>query len=338
KIQFYFTPDAEAPSELMAYIPEHKALLQSEEINHTLHNLLTLRGAQVRNGLKWSRYIHNTIEWFGDDVEISFGSHHWPTWGNAEIVDLWKKQRDLYRYIHDEVLRLANHGSTLLEVGDEVKLPDSLGQLFANRGYYGTVNHNAKAQYQLYFGYFTGNPADLHPLPPVDAGKKFVEYMGGADNLIKKAQADYDMGEYRWVAQALNYLVFADPDNKAAKELLAKTYDQMGYQAESGPWRNFYLSGAKELRDGVVKAATPNTSSPDIVRNLGLDTYLDYLAVRLNHTKAADKVMTFKIEMPDTKQKFVIYNENGVMNYTLDKPMPQLFWIVACLMTLTLVK
>ncbi|NOQ90947.1 MAG: MBL fold metallo-hydrolase [Gammaproteobacteria bacterium] len=319
KMQFYYTPDAEAPAELMAYLPEHKALLQSEEINHTLHNLYTLRGAQVRNGLKWSKYIHNTIEWFGDDVEVSFGSHHWPTWENDKIISFWKKQRDVYRYIHDETLRLANHGHTLLEVGDMVKLPDSLGKYFAVRGYYGSVNHNAKAQYNLYFGYFSGNPADLYPLPPEAAGKKFVEYMGGADNILNKAQKDYDKGEYRWVATALNNVVFADPDNKAAKELLAKTYDQMGYQAESGPWRNFYLSGAKELRDGVVKAATPNTGSADIVRNLGLTTYLDYLAVRLNGPKAGDKVMTFNVAMPDKKEIFVLYIENGVMNYTLGK-------------------
>ena len=323
KMLFYYTPEAEAPTELMAYIPQHKALLQAEEINHTLHNLYTLRGAKVRNGLKWSKYIHNTIEWFGDDVEVSFGSHHWPTWGNKEIVTFWKKQRDVYRYIHDEVLRLANHGYTLLEVGDMVKLPDSLAKHFAVRGYYGSVNHNAKAQYNLYFGYFTGNPADLYPLPPEVAGKKFVEYMGGADNIIKKAQGDYDNGEYRWVATALNYVVFADPNNTAAKELLAKTYDQMGYQAESGPWRNFFLSGAKELRDGVTKAATPNTASPDIVRNLGLETYLDYLAVRVNGPKAGGKVMTFNVEMPDRKEKFVIYIENGVMNYTMGKHVEQ---------------
>jgi alkyl sulfatase BDS1-like metallo-beta-lactamase superfamily hydrolase len=314
-----YTPEAEAPAELMFYMPGKKAMMQAEEINHTLHNLYTLRGAKVRDGLKWSKYIHDTIVRFGDDVEVSFGSHHWPTWGNEAIVDYWKKQRDVYRYIHDEVLRLANHGYTMLEVGDLVELPDSLGQTFANRGYYGSVNHDAKAQYQLYFGYFSGNPADLYPLPPEAAGKKFVEYMGGADAVIEKAQADYDKGEYRWVATALNNVVFADPSNKAARELLAKTYDQMGYQAESGPWRNFYLSGAKELRDGIMTAATPDTGSPDIVRNLGLETYLDYLAVRLNHPNAAGKVITLNVVMPDVKEKFVIYVENGVMNYTLDE-------------------
>lgn len=319
KMIFMYTPHAEAPSELMFYMPDKKAMCQAEEINHTLHNLLTLRGAQVRNGLLWSKYIHQTIELFGSDVEISFGSHHWPTWGNSEIIDFWKKQRDLYRYIHDEVLRLANHGSTLLEVGDEVQLPDSLAQTFANRGYYGSVNHNAKAQYQLYFGYFTGNPADLHPLPPEMAGKKFVEYMGGADAVIEKARADFERGEYRWVATALNHVVFAEPNNAAAKALLADTYDQMGYQAESGPWRNFFLSGASELRGGVQSVATPNTASADIVRNLGLETYLDYLAVRLNHPKAAAEVITLNVTMPDREQKFVIYVENGVMNYTLDK-------------------
>ena len=174
KMVFLNTPGAEAPAELMFYMPEKKAMCQAEEINHTLHNLYTLRGAQVRNGLKWSKYIHETIERFGGDVEVSFGSHHWPTWGNEEIVDFWKKQRDVYRYIHDEVLRLANHGGTLLEVAEDIELPDSLAKTFASRGYYGSVNHNAKAQYQLYYGFFTGNPADLHPLPPETAGAKFV--------------------------------------------------------------------------------------------------------------------------------------------------------------------
>ncbi|MBW2242024.1 MAG: MBL fold metallo-hydrolase [Deltaproteobacteria bacterium] len=316
---FMNTPGAEAPAELMFYMPGKKAFCQAEEINHTFHNLYTLRGAQVRNGLKWSKYIHESIEMFGDEVQVSFGSHHWPTWGNQEIVDYWKKQRDLYRYVHDEVLRLANHGYTLLEVGEMVELPDSLGKSFASRGYYGSVNHNAKAQYQLYFGFFTGNPADLHPLPPETAGKKFVDYVGGAAAVIEKARTDYERGEYRWAATALNYVVFADPDNKTAKDLLAQTYEQMGYQAESGPWRNFYLSGAKELRDGVVKTATPNTGSPDIVRNLGLETYLDYLAVRLNHPKAAAHDMTFNVSLPDVGEKFVLSVENGAMNYTLGK-------------------
>ena len=317
KMTFLDTPGAEAPAELMFYIHKHKALMQAEQINHTMHNLYTLRGAQVRNGLKWSKYIHDTINRFGEEVEISFGSHHWPTWGNERIVEYWKGQRDTYRYIHDEVLRLANHGLTMLEVAEAVKLPDSLAQRFANRGYYGSVNHNAKAQYQLYFGWFSGNPSELHELPPVEEGKKFVEYMGGAANIIEKARVDFGKGEYRWVATALNHVVFAEPDNKEARALLADTLQQMGYQSESGPWRNFYLSGAMELRNGVKKATTPETGSADIVQNLGLETYLDYLAVRLNHPKAADVQLKLNFDMPDVDEKFVLEIENGVMNYTL---------------------
>lgn len=316
---FMNTPGAEAPAELMFYMPEKKAFCQAEEINHTLHNLLTLRGAQVRNGLKWSKYIHEAIELFGDDVEISFGSHHWPTWGNEEIVEFWKVQRDAYRYIHDEVLRLANHGYTLKEVAEEIAYPDSVAKAFASRGYYGTVNHDAKAQYQLYFGYFTGNPAELYPLPPDQAGVKFVEYMGGADNVIAKAKKDYDNGEYRWAATALNYVVFAEPDNTNARQLLANVYTQLGYQSESGPWRNFFLTGAKELREGVNVLPAPSTASADVVKNLGLETYLDFLGVSLNHPKAAGRVITLNFVMPDRDQRFVIYVENGVLNYTLGK-------------------
>jgi alkyl sulfatase BDS1-like metallo-beta-lactamase superfamily hydrolase len=315
---FLNTPGAEAPAELMFYIPKYKAMMQAEEINHTLHNLYTLRGAKVRSGDLFAKYINETINRFGDEVEVSFGSHHWPTWGNDEILELWKGQRDTYRYIHDETLRLANTGETMLEIAEELTLPDSLAKKFSNRGYYGSVSHNAKAQYQLYFGWFSGNPSELHELPPVEEGKKFVEYAGGADAVIEKARADYEAGEYRWVATALNHVVFADPENVQAKNLLADALTQMGYMAESGPWRNFYLSGAKELRDGVIKAATPDTASPDIVRNLPLETYLDYLAVRLNHPKAAGEEIALNFVMPDVGDEFVVTVTNGVMNYTLD--------------------
>ena len=318
EMTFLNTPGAEAPAELMFYIHPYNAMMQTEIINHTLHNLYTLRGAQVRNGLLWSKYIHETITRFGNEVEVSFGSHHWPTWGNERIVDFWEGHRDTYRYIHDEVLRLANHGLTMLEVAEAVTLPDSLAQRFANRGYYGSVSHDAKAQYQLYFGWFSGNPSELHELPPVEEGRKFVEYMGGADNVIEKARADYENGEYRWVATALNHVVFAEPDNAEAKAFLADTLEQLGFQAESGPWRNFYLSGAKELREGMIEVAAPETASADIVRNLGLETYLDYLAVRLNHPEAANTEISLNFVMPDVDERFVLMVENGVLNYTLD--------------------
>jgi alkyl sulfatase BDS1-like metallo-beta-lactamase superfamily hydrolase len=316
---FLYTPGAEAPSELMFYIPSLKAMCQAEEINHTLHNLYTLRGAKVRSGLLWSKYIHETIERFGDDVQVSFGSHHWPTWGNNDSIDLWSAQRDVFRYIHDQTLRLANHGYNGIEIAEMITLPDSLQTVWANRGYYGTVSHNVRAQYQLYFGWFDGNPANLHALPPTDAAKKYVEYMGGAEAILSKARKDFDRGEYRWVAMAVNHVVFADPANKQARALLANAYTQMGYQAESGPWRNFYLSGAKELRDGVKEAATPDTASADVVNNLSLPTLLDYLAVRYNGEKAAELKGTINLNLSDTEDNIAIYLGNGVLNYTLDK-------------------
>lgn len=318
---FHNTPGAEAPAELMFWIPKYKALMQAEEINHTLHNLYTLRGAVVRNGLLWSRYIHDTINRYGDEVEISFGSHHWPTWGNEEIVAFWNGQRDIYRYIHDEVLRLANHGKTMLEVAEEIRLPDSLATQFANRGYYGSVSHNAKSQYQLYFGWFSGNPSELWELPPEGEAAKFVEYAGGSAAVIERARKDFDAGNYRWVATALNHVVFAEPDNREAAHLLADTLEQLGFQAESGPWRNFYLTGAKELRDGVQPSESPiKTSSPDFIRALALRTYLDYLAVRLNGPKAAEAgAMTINLVLPDIDEEVGIVVGNGVMNYTIGR-------------------
>lgn len=319
EMTFLNTPGAEAPAELMFYIHPFKAMMQAEIINHTMHNLYTLRGAKVRSGDLFAKYIHDTINRFGDEVEVSLGSHHWPTWGNERIVDFWKGQRDTYRYIHDEVLRLANKGETMLEIAEQIQLPDELAKSFANRGYYGSLSHNAKAQYQLYFGWFSGNPSELHELPPVEEGTKFVEYAGGEEAIIEKARKDFEAGEYRWVATALNHVVFANPENKEARELLADTLTQMGYQAESGPWRNFYLSGAKELRDGVVRMGTPSTASPDMIQSLPLEIYLDYLAVRLNHPKAANSDIALNIVMPDVDEKVYLTVSNGVMNYTMDK-------------------
>ncbi len=318
EMEFLFTPGAEAPAEFMFWLPEYKALMQAEEINHVMHNLYTLRGAKVRSGDLWAKYIHDVINRYGDEVEISFGSHHWPTWGREQIVEFWKGQRDIYRYIHDETLRLANKGYTMLEIAERIELPDGLAGSFANRGYYGSVSHNAKAQYQLYFGWFSGNPAELNELPPTEEGAKFVEYAGGAEALIEKARADYEAGNYRWAATALNHLVFADGGNEAAKALLADTYTQLGYQAESGPWRNFYLSGARELRNGVTGGPAPATGSPDIIRGLPIEKYLDFLAMRLNHPEAADAEITLNFEMPDVGERFVVEIGNGVMNYTMD--------------------
>ena len=231
----------------------------AEIASHTLHNVYTLRGAKIRDALAWSRHINEAIHLFGGEAEVVFASHHWPTWGNAEILRFLKGQRDLYRYIHDETLRLANHGYGPAEIAEMVELPAGIAGSFANRGYYGSVSHNVKAVYTYYLGFFDGNPATLHQLPPVEGARKAVEYMGGADAVLARARADFEKGEYRWVAQAVNYVVFADPDNAAARELQADTLEQLGYQAENGTWRNFYLSAARELRDGVVVMPTPST-------------------------------------------------------------------------------
>jgi len=313
KTEFIFTPESEAPAEMMFYFPEYKAMCQAENISHTLHNLYTLRGAQVRNGQKWSKYIDKTITKWGDVVEVSFGSHHWPTWGNNNINKFWVKQRDLYRFIHDQTLRLANQGYTPIEIADMLKLPESLRKEFYNRDYYGTVSHNAKAQYQLYFGWFDGNPSNLNPLPPSDAAKKYVQFMGGADQVIKKSLTSYNRGEYRWVAEVMKQLVFAEPTNQQARFLLADAYEQLGYQAESGPWRNFYLSGAKELRVGVNPVKIGGTASPDIIKGMSTELYFNYLGMQFKGNENGDLKYNFNLDLTDTNEKVALIVSNGAV-------------------------
>ena len=316
RIVFQHTPGAEAPAELCFYLPQRRALCMAEIASHVLHNVYTLRGAKIRDALAWSRHINAAIHLFGREVEVEFGSHHWPTWGNAEIIRFLKGQRDLYRYIHDETLRLANHGFGPAEIAEMVELPAGIGQSFANRGYYGSVSHNVKAVYTYYLGFFDGNPATLHQLPPVEGARKAVEYMGGADAVLAKARADFEKGEYRWVAQAVNYVVFADPSNVAARELQADTLEQLGYQAENGTWRNFYLSAARELRDGVVVMPTPSTATPDAVTAMTVEMFLDFLAIRLNGPNAADRAYVFDLHFTDLGERYLLEVENGVLNHT----------------------
>jgi alkyl sulfatase BDS1-like metallo-beta-lactamase superfamily hydrolase len=256
---------------------------------------------------------------WGDKAEALFAQHHWPTWGNENVVELLQKQRDLYRYINDETLRLANQGYKMREIAEQIELPESLAIFWANRGYYGSLYHDVAATYVLYLGWFDGNPATLHELPPVEASKHYVEFMGGADAVLAKAKESYAKGDYRWVAQVVNHVVFADPDNHAAKDLQADALEQLGYQAESGPWRNFYLSGAKELREGVAKLPTPNTASPDTVRAMSPEMFFDYLGVRLNAPKAAAAKAVLNFDFGDTGGKYLIELENGVLNHTADR-------------------
>ncbi len=318
-IRFMMTPGAEAPAEFVFYIPKYKAFCQAEEINHTLHNLYTLRGAKVRNGQKWSQYIDDIIKEWGDDVEYSFGSHHWPKWNEEsddEIKIFWENQRDLYRFIHDQTLRMANTGMTPLEIANTLKLPKNIDTKFENRGYYGTVSHNARAQYQLYFGWFDGNPANLNKHTPHEAGKRYVEYMGGIAKILEKAEVTYREGDYRFVAEVLNHVIFSGTIDKSlnndyikAKQLLADAYEQLGYQSESGPWRNFYLSGAKELR-GEVGGASLVTASPDMIDGMPNDLLFNYLAMRFNGMDEDAQLMNKKILVrflyDDTKERKII--------------------------------
>ncbi len=311
---FMLAPGSEAPSEMLWYIEEKKLIESAEDVTHTLHNTYSLRGAKIREPLPWSKYINQAIVRWGDKAEVIMAQHHWPTWGNENVVNLLKSQRDLYRYINDQTM--ANEGLTRDEIAANFKLPNSLANTWANRGYYGSVSHDVKATYVLYLGWFDGNPATLDELPPEEAAKKFVEYMGGADAILSKAKTDFDQGNYRWVAQVVSKVVFADPNNQAARNLEADALEQLGYQAESGPWRNFYLTGAQELRNGVVKGPTPNTASPDTVRAMTPEMFFDYLAVHINGEKAADAKSVFNIDLGSDGGKYKLELENGVLNHT----------------------
>ncbi|SAL11035.1 beta-lactamase domain-containing protein [Caballeronia peredens] len=315
-LEILMAPESEAPSEFMFYLPKYKAFCAAEDATHTLHNLYTLRGAKVRDGLLWSKYLQSAIDMFGGNAEVLFASHYWPTWGNERIVPFLGAQRDMYRYLHDQTLRLANMGQTPLEIGEVIRLPDSLAKHWHCRSYYGTVYHDAVAQYNLRLGFFDGVPANLHRLPPTESGKRYVEYMGGAAAVIRKAHASYDKGDYRWVAEVMNHVVFAEPQNVAAKQLLADAYEQLGYQSESAPWRNFYLTGAMELRNGIQKVPAPQPQSPDTIRAMPLDMFLDFLGIRLDAERAAGKTVTFNLTLTDTKEQVVLGVENSAIHYS----------------------
>ncbi|MDE1351612.1 MBL fold metallo-hydrolase [Vibrio aestuarianus] len=323
KMVFQYTPGSEAPTEINTYFPDKKALWMAENSTNTMHNILTLRGAQVRDALKWSSYLQETIEMWGDEVEVKFQSHHWPLWGQDNINDYFKKQRDMYKYTHDQTVRLMNQGYIGSEISEIIQFPDEIENNWSTRGYYGTLRHNSRAVYQRYMGWYSGNPSDLNNLPPTNAAVKYVEYMGGESEVIKKAQADFDAGKYRWVAEVLKHVVFANPQSKKGKALLADTYEQLGYQSESGPWRSVYLQGAFELRNGTPSAGGTNTASPDIIKNMPPEMLFDYLAVRILPEKAAGKDFSININFTDLDEKYTLYVENSVLNHTkkqADKP------------------
>jgi alkyl sulfatase BDS1-like metallo-beta-lactamase superfamily hydrolase len=313
---FQYTPESEAPAELAFYLPAQKAYCGAEIVSKNMHNLYTLRGAKVRDALKWSGYIDDAIQRF-PDVEVVFTSHHWPTFGHERAVAFLKGQRDTYRFIHDQTLRLASQGATPREIAEQLELPPQLARSFANRGYYGTLRHNAKAVYQFYFGWYDGNPANLDPLPPVELGAKYVEAMGGAAAVKEKARAALERGDYRWAATLLDHLVFAGPDDAGAKELLARAYDQLGYQAESGVWRSVYLTGAHELRHGAPTTdPRDNRFAADIMARIPLELFFAAMATRLNGPRAAaEEPVTLNFVFTDVGETHVLNLENAVLHH-----------------------
>lgn len=302
----------EAPSEFVFYIPAFKALHTTEVVTRNLHNILTLRGAQVRDALRWSKVIDAMLLKWGGTAEVALASHHWPTWGADEVRALLTNQRDAYRYVHDRTLFLANRGATLHELSDATAEVPVQGRDFSTRGYYGTLNHDMKAVYQRYFGWWDGNPANFNPLPPEQSAPKYVALAGGADKLLAAGRAAIASGDYRWAAELLNKLVFAEPDNRAARGALASAYDQLGYQAESGAWRNYYLAAAASLRGNAVQAATSNGQSRSFVSAIPTAVFFDALATRFDAAKGAALNGTFQFLLPDSEESVAVVVGGGV--------------------------
>jgi alkyl sulfatase BDS1-like metallo-beta-lactamase superfamily hydrolase len=315
EFEFQMAPNSEAPAEMHFYIPRYRLLNLAENCTHNFHNLLPFRGADVRDALAWSKYLGEALQMWGAKAEAMCGQHHWPVWGTERVDTMIRQQRDLYKFAHDQTLRLMNHGLTATEIAEAIKLPKSLDGAWHGRGYYGHIRHNVKAIYQKYLGWYDANPANLDPLPPVEAGKKFVEYMGGADAILARAHKDFDNGEFRFIAQALSHLVFAEPDNAAARALLADTFEQLGYLAESSTWRNAYLFGAQELRQGMPNAP-PRPSMPrETLAALRTGQLWDMLGVRLNGPKAEGKHIVLNWTFTDTKENFALTLENCALTY-----------------------
>ncbi|CAG6391782.1 MBL fold metallo-hydrolase [Streptomyces cocklensis] len=287
RMVFQLTPGTEAPAELNIHFPDRAALCMAENATHNLHNLLTLRGAEVRDPHVWARYLAEAIDLFAGDCDVAFASHHWPVWGRERLIRFLGEQRDLYAYLHDQTLRMLNQGMTALEIAEQMQLPPALERAWHARGYYGSVSHNTKAVYQRYLGWFDGNPAHLWEHPPVEAARRYVDFMGGADEVVRRARESFADGDFRWVAQVVHHVLFAEPGHAGARELQADALEQLGYGSENGTWRNFYLMGALELRDGPVGTPTAPVSS-DMLGALTLDQLFDSLAIRVDGPRAWD--------------------------------------------------
>ncbi|MEH7453752.1 alkyl/aryl-sulfatase [Gottfriedia acidiceleris] len=311
--EFLLTPNTEAPAEMHFYIRDYKILFVSENANKLMHQIYTVRGAKTRDALHWANSLDKTIELFkNEEIDALLMIHAWPVWEKDNAINHLKLQRDLYKYMHDQTVRLANHGYTMDEIAEIIKLPKELDTYWGNRGYYGTLKHNSKGVYNYYLGYYSAHPSDLDPLPQVESGQKYVEYMGGAANILRQAKVDYEKGEYRWVAQVLKNVVMADPENSEAKNLLADAFEQLGYQAESANWRNIYLVGASELRYGINKDNSPLDVS-GIIKNMPVNEFLKLIAVKINGPKAEGRKITINVTLSDSNQLYTLNLENSVL-------------------------
>ncbi len=314
RMRFQLTPGTEAPAEMNIHFPEARALCIADNAARSMHNILTPRGALVRDPRIWAHYLDEAIELFGAETEVLFAGHHWPTWGEEQIVDYLEKQRDLYTYMHDQTLRLLNQGHTGPEIAELIELPPSLADEWHCHEYYGSLSHNTKAIYQRYMGWFDGNPAHLWEHPPTEQARRYVELAGGAEALLANARVSFDEGDYRWVAEIVNHLVFAEPGNQAARELQAEALEQLGYGAENATWRNFFLMGAKELREGISGTPTA-TAPPDVLARLTISQLLDAMATRLNGPRAweVELRIDWVVTEPDEQHRITVHN--GVLHH-----------------------
>ncbi len=314
EMEFQMTPGTEAPAEMNTWFPQYKALWVAENCTATLHNLYTLRGAQVRDGAAWAGYITEAITRYGSEAQVTFQSHNWPHWGNDVVNDYLVNTAAVYKFINDQTLTYINQGYTSDEISNMIKLPNALEKVWYTRQYYGTVAHNSKAVYQKFMGWYDANPVHLNPLKPVDSAKKWVEYLGDTDRVLQLAKADFDAGEYQWVAEVTNVLVFANPENEAARLLCADALEQLGYQSESGPWRNAYLTAALELRHGnraiSAKLAKNNGS---MIREMTAQMMFDYMGIILDKQALAEYDFVINVTLPDIGEKHMLRIKNGVV-------------------------
>lgn len=319
KVIFQLTPDTESPAEMNTYFPDKKALWLAENCTASMHNIYTLRGAEVRDANSWARYITEAQSLFGKDAEVVFQSHNWPHWGNNVIQEYMTNTAAVYKFMHDQTLLYINQGYTSTEIANMIELPEALNKVWYTRQYYGTLKHNVKAIYQKYMGWYDANPVHLDELEPTEYAKKLVEYLGDADKVLEMAKSDYEKGEYQWVAQITNTLVYADPENEQAKYLCADALEQLGYQAESGAWRNAYLVAASELRNGTdMYPPSAVTGSGSTAQQMDMQTTLDYMGIMLDSTKLADKSFSINLQVTND-QNYLLKVHHGVLLYYPDE-------------------